>query len=112
MSCMNYSDNIFHKNYRDSIYTQEYEERYESDSIYSNIDFLDEKREQEEKVISDIIDFYMNKPETLELIPLPISPENFQRLKNQWNKEAKFSMSIKKKNDPLWKRIGYLLRFC
>lgn len=109
-------DNIFCKNYCDSIYSKCYEEEHKkSMSIYSELDIdieieNDEKRKREEKVISDIIDFYANEAEISELIPLPISPENFQKLKNQWSKENKFSMSVnnkkKDKSIPLWKKFS------
>ena len=114
-------DNIFCKNYCDSIYSKCYEEEEhkKSMSIYSELDIdieidieieNDEKRKREEKVISDIIDFYANEAEISELIPLPISPENFQKLKNQWSKENKFSMSVnnkkKDKSIPLWKKFS------
>jgi hypothetical protein len=121
--------NIFRDNYVDdnySIYSSEeqYSEdlnHYESELRYTNSIYSDineknnnEKNEQvkekEEKVISDIISFYTNdEPVISELIPLPISPENLEKLKNQWNKEDKFSMKInekEKKEKTVWKRIS------
>jgi hypothetical protein len=119
--------NIFRNNYQeksesDSLYTpiefnsDEMPHRY---SIYSNISEeskvnqnqrQQESEVKEEKVINDIISFYTNEPQISELIPLPISPENLSRLKNQWNKEfdsIKPSTQKKVKNEEtVWKRIS------
>ena len=124
--------NVYRDNYDNySIYSTEQENseqensealnNYESElrytnSIYSDINEKNNEKkneqlkEKEEKVISDIISFYTNEPVISELIPLPISPENLEKLKNQWNKEDKFSMKInekeKQKEKTVWKRIS------
>lgn len=103
-------DKNFNKKYVNSIYTNS----IYTNSIYSDIKSeSDEKTEngyeKEEKIISDIISFYTNEPIVSELIPLPISPENLEKLKNQWNKEDKFSMKINEKGKTektVWKRIS------
>jgi hypothetical protein len=120
--------NIFRNNYQeksesesDSLYTpiefnsDQVPHRY---SIYSNISEESkvnqnqrqkESEVKEEKVINDIISFYTNEPQISELIPLPISPENLSRLKNQWNKEfdsIKPSTQKVKSEKTVWKRIS------
>lgn len=118
---MNYSNSIYrqqdyhYQDYHNYVDEHEYSSHSEAslkhaNSIYSDINEKNknEKNEQlKEKVISDIISFYTNdEPVISELIPLPISPENLAKLKNQWNKEDKFSMKINEKEKTVWKRIS------
>lgn len=86
-------------------------DQYYTNSIYSDEkNKKEEEEEEKEKVINDIISFYINESDISELIPLPISPENLEKLKNQWGKENKFSMSVKEKKEyskkTIWKRIS------
>jgi len=100
-----YSD----ENYSDENYSDE--QTYQEPPIIDKKEYFRfERNVKEEKVISDIISFYTNgEPVISELISLPISPENLKKLKNQWNKEDKFSMKInkkEKKEKTVWKRIS------
>jgi len=84
-------------------------------SLYShiNIDTYEKKYNQEnyeEKIISDIISFYNSEPqpEILELIELPISPENLLKLKKQWNREFQL-IEYPKKEKNIWRKIKNLI---
>ena len=100
-----FSNNEQDTDYQNSLYSIYSDENYSDEQTYQEPQIIDkkeyfrfERNVKEEKVISDIISFYTNdEPVISELISLPISPENLKKLKNQWNKEDKFSMKINKK---------------
>ena len=112
-----FSNNEQDTDYQNSLYSIYSDENYSDEQTYQEPQIIDkkeyfrfERNVKEEKVISDIISFYTNdEPVISELISLPISPENLKKLKNQWNKEDKFSMKInkkEKKEKTVWKRIS------
>lgn len=102
--------------YQNSLYSIYSDENYSDEQTYKEPPIINkkeyfrfERNVKEEKLISDIISFYTNDESVIsDLIPLPISPENLEKLKNQWNKEDKFSMKIneKEKEKTVWKRIS------